>query len=67
MSQIPLADVIEPATSLASIDDQVARPCFFEAQEVGGPLNEDPVGGGISWRAVGLVELNLQQKFLKEG
>ena len=48
MSQIPLADVIEPATSLASIDDQVARPCFFEAQEVGGPLNEDPVGGGIS-------------------
>jgi hypothetical protein len=38
-SHIPSTDVIDPATSLDSIDDRVTSPCFFKAQEMGVSLN----------------------------
>ena len=38
MSQIPLAEAIEPETNSASMEDWVIRPCFLDAQEMGAPL-----------------------------
>ena len=38
ISHIPLADVNDPATNLASIDDLVTSPCFFNAHDIGAPL-----------------------------
>ena len=39
MSHIPSADVIDPATSSASMDDQVTSPCFLDAQDMSDTLN----------------------------
>ena len=39
MSHMPSADAMDPATSSASIDDLVMSPSFFDAHEMGDPLN----------------------------
>ena len=39
MSQIPSADAIDPATNSDSMDEWATSPCFFDAQEIGPPLN----------------------------
>ena len=39
INQTPSADAMDPATSSASIEEGVTRLCFFEAQEIGAPLN----------------------------
>ena len=38
INQMCSAEAEDPATSSASIDDLITRPCFFEAHEMGDPL-----------------------------
>ena len=39
ISQIPSAEAKEPETRSDSIDERAMRFCFFEAQDIGEPLN----------------------------